>query len=220
MILSLTILASSPLSKNFTYLPLGPSLPRHDWEHSTDMITTQPHASCIGRLASSGSASHFTNNSTAVQLAMSSDPFELLALWAVSPFAWSFKLDWDSLANAMGSSSEVATVRKANFSRLNPRFYTQQEAPLTVSTATGSLILRHLLSSVVNGINQDGMYQQLTAFPEHAVMAVFQSSPEEIILVTCQRLRAAAITGDDLEMVEALLELEHLLCKGAQRANI
>lgn len=183
------------------------------------MITIQPHASRIGRLASSGSTSHFTNNSTAVQLAMSSGPSELLALRTVSPFAWSLKLDWDSLAKAMGSSSEVAKIRKVDLSRLNAMFYTQQEAPLTVATATDSLILRHLLSSIVNGINQDRMYQQLTAFPKHAVIAVFQSLSEETILVICQRLRTAAITDDDPETVEALLELEHRLCKGAQRAD-
>jgi hypothetical protein len=119
----------------------------------------------------------------------------------------------------MASDNQVARIHKSDITRVNAMFYTQHKAPLTITTITESLVLRHLVSSIVNGIDYSGIYRQLTVFPEQAVLACFRSLPEEITAVIRQRLRTAATKEDDSVVVEALLQLEHRLCGSMMRAD-
>jgi hypothetical protein len=165
------ISALSPLPEKFTYLPMGlvcsPNVPKH----STDVVVERPDAFQVNRLALSASTISVASRSTSSQFALGSSSSEMLELTTILPFAWSFKLDWDSMARTMASNNQVAQIHKSDISRLNAMFYTQHEAPLTVTTTTESLVLRHLVSSIVNGIDYSGIHRQLTLLPEQAVVA-------------------------------------------------
>jgi hypothetical protein len=219
MALTLIISALSPLPEKFTYLPMGlmcsPNVPKH----STDLVVERPDTFQVDRLAASASTIAVANRSTSSQFALGSSSFEMLGLTTILPFAWSFKPDWDSMARTMASDNQVARIHKSDITRVNAMFYTQHKAPLTITTITESLVLRHLVSSIVNGIDYSGIYRQLTGFPEQAVLACFRSLPEEITAVIRQRLRTAATKEDDSVVVEALLQLEHRLCGSMMRAD-
>jgi hypothetical protein len=220
MALTLITSALSPLPEKFTYLPMGlmcsPNVPKH----STDVVIERPDAFQVDGLAVSASTIAVANRSTSSQFALGSSSFEMLGLTSILPFAWSFKLDWDSMARTMASNNQVVRISKSDITRLNAMFYTQHEAPLTITTTTTeSLVLRHLVSSIVNGIDYSGIYRQLTIFPEEAVVACFKSLPEEITVVIRQRLRTAATREDDPVAVEALLQLEDRICGRTVRAD-
>jgi hypothetical protein len=219
MALTLMLSALSPLPEKFTYLPMGlmcsPNVPKH----STDVVVERTDAFQVGRLPVSGSITPAANRSISSQFEMGSSSSDMLGLTTIIPFAWSFKLDWDSMARTMASNNQVARIHKPDISRLNAMFYTQHEAPLTVTTTTESLVLRHLVSSIVNGIDYSDIYHQLTVFPEQAVVACFRSLPEETTVVIRQRLRTAATKEDDSVAVEALLRLENRLCGSTMRGD-
>jgi hypothetical protein len=218
MVLALMISALSPLPEQFTYLPMdlicSPNVPNH----STDVVIERPDTSQVDRLVMSASTISVANRSTSPQFALGSSLYGMLGLTTTLPFAWSIKLDWDNMARIMASNDQVARIYKPDLSRLNAMFYTQDDAPLTTTTSMKSLFLRHLVSSIVNGIDYSGIYRQLTAFPEEAVLACFRSLPKEITVVIRQRLRTAAAKEDDSEAVEALLQLEDRLCGSMMRA--
>jgi hypothetical protein len=188
-------------------------------KHSTDVVVERPDAFQVDRLAVGTSSISAANRSTFSHFALGSSSAEILGSTTMMPFEWSFKLDWDSMARIMASNNQVAQIRKPDISRLNAMFYTQHEAPLTITTTTESVVLRHLVSSIVNGIDYSGIYRQLTVFPEQAVVACFRSLPAETTVVIRQRLRIAATKEEDSVVVEALLQLEDRLCGSTMRAD-
>jgi hypothetical protein len=219
MALTLMISALSPLPEEFAYLPTGLMCSTNVPKHSTDVVVERPDAFQVDRLAVGTSSISAANRSTFSHFALGSSSAEILGSTTMMPFEWSFKLDWDSMARIMASNNQVAQIRKPDISRLNAMFYTQHEAPLTITTTTESVVLRHLVSSIVNGIDYSGIYRQLTVFPEQAVVACFRSLPAETTVVIRQRLRTAAIKEDDSVVVEALLQLEDRLCGSTMRVD-
>jgi hypothetical protein len=219
MALTLMISALSPLPEKFAYLPMGLMCSTNVPKHSTDVVVERPDAFQVDRLAVGASSISAANRSTFSHFALGSSSAEILGSTTMMPFEWSFKLDWDSMARVMASNNQVAQIRKPDISRLNAMFYTQHEAPLTITTTTESVVLRHLVSSIINGIDYSGIYRQLTIFPEQAVVACFRSLPAETTIVIRQRLRIAATKEQDSVVVEVLLQLEDRLCGSTMRAD-
>jgi hypothetical protein len=110
----------------------------------------------------------------------------------------------------VGSDQQLIRLATHDESRFNALFYSSQEAPSTISQPGVITFLKQVVSSVVNGLAYEGMssaYSWLARLHRSTVLGVFQSLPNEIMNVLRQRVRAQAVSNDDLVIVQAMLEL-------------
>lgn len=72
-------------------------------------------------------------------------------------------------------------------------FYSQYQDLLTVAKITKSLLLQHLVSSIINGVtitdnqNQGSVFRLLITLPKQAIFGFFKTLPEETIDIVRQR---------------------------------
>ncbi|KAH6616456.1 hypothetical protein C7974DRAFT_474931 [Boeremia exigua] len=159
------------------------------------------------------------------QMILGSRSHVFLDTSVISPFSWSFWLDWTKLTKLVGHDHQIVHAWRPDLNQLNAMFYSQNQTPLTVATATTPLLLQHLVSSIINGVThaknrtQGDVFHLLITLPRQAVSKFFKALPTETVDIVRQRLREAALRYSKPDTVQALLELEQSLCVSTFRAE-
>ena len=162
-------------------------------------------------------------NSPPTQIVSGISSRNILDTSKIRPFSWCAGLDWTNLTRAMSSGNQIVRTWRPDYRRLNAMLYSQDQTPITIATATDSLVLQHLVASIINGVNllepldQSGVYHRLISLPRQAVSSFFKALPPDIVDVIRHRLLVAAMKDGNPDTVQFLLELERGLCVSAFR---
>ncbi|KAF3007506.1 hypothetical protein E8E13_005586 [Curvularia kusanoi] len=131
------------------------------------------------------------------------------------PFSWANGIDWATLSSrARTADQQIIRLIRPNRSQFMSMSYPEQQTSLTVSLEPDALILRHIVFSIVNGIessrqtDSNGIYLWLANLSRRTVQGFFASLPIEILNVIRQRIRAKAVRSGDPDVAKTLLSLE------------